>query len=55
MARKFLNAWYLVMVLRMLSTHYEWAEKRTPFSGAQARARVGSLVNGQILPVKVSA
>ena len=31
------------MVLRMLSTHYEWSEKRTPFSGAQARARVGSL------------
>ena len=30
------------MVLRMLSTHYEWSEKRTPFSGAQARARVGS-------------
>ena len=26
------------MVLRMLSTHYEWSEKRTPFSGAQARA-----------------
>ena len=43
------------MVLRMLSKHYEWSEKRTPFGGAQAHARVESLVNGQILPVKVSA
>ena len=33
------------MVLRMLSTHYEWSEKRAPFSRAQVRARVGSLVN----------